>query len=348
MKKTVLLLLTISAVAICLCACGGNYNRFDVRKYLRERGIKDCSISFNTVDLGHNEKYWKVYDKKNDVEFNVIQDVTGSPFATVRLIDNYDAMLAERYKDEMPEHDGIEIVLHEMWKETAYFEFEYTNLNELEEKYKLIEKCSEYLSEIKSDVKISITANLATPRIKKYKKDGIGGILKYTDISPQSTYSDIKSGKTLDYIKKWYFKLGYKYRFPEIEKEMSEDDIREFFSETEVNCAMVYHSGDPEDQDNKDYVIYDKIYFDGYITFGNLYYLLKEEGFEVEGTLEDFTVQSLDGKSCHFSYEYAGSGEYGTYYLVDDEEVSCECNYFKLYKKTIYDLFGLTVEEYKE
>ena len=155
-------------------------------------------------------------------------------------------------------------------------------------------------------------------------------------------YLDIKRGEALKTIKHELFDWGYEYHIPEVENEMTEDDIRYFWSIPYHHRIAVYRSGSPEDSNNKDYDIYEDIYINSDINFGNLYYLLVKEGFDVKGTVEDFTITNLEGQNCQFSYAFAEGGE--TYYLVDGEKVFCDTNYYGLYKGTIHKLFSLTVE----
>ena len=350
MKKKIIIATMLSVFSLYFVGCKDeNHIKVDVDSYLKENGFASCQVEGDCQVADGKKQYWDVYDEENGVHFNVINVTDESGWmGSQEMYDNYDAKLVEEHVKDLPEHEGVEIVTGDMWSENASLEFEYTNLDELEEKYNIVKSCAKYLDDLSSDVEIRVSANLAGPRVDYYKDKTIDGILKYTDVAPLSNYSAIKSGETLDYIKKQYFQLGYTYRFPEIEEEMKSSDIETFFEDKYTNCAAVYHSGDPADETNEDYAVYDDIYTDGTLTFGNLYYLLIDEGFDVEGSVDNFTVQGVDGQMCQFSYGYAGSGEHGTYYLVDDEEISCDCNYFKLYKKTIYDLFGLTVEEYNE
>ncbi len=105
---------------------------------------------------------------------------------------------------------------------------------------------------------------------------------------------------------------------------MKDSDIEKFWS-NEYNhyCIAVYRSGNPDDKNNKDFEVHNDICCDGAtVTFGNLYKLLVEEGFDVEGDIENFTVKDVNGAVCQFSYENVGDGKNSTYYLVDGEQVS--------------------------
>ena len=200
-----------------------------------------------------------------------------------------------------------------------------------------------YLDDKKSGVKIRVSPRFVSDRMKLYKDNSIEAIAKYLDISNTTTYEEMKDGTTLDHLKKNYYFFGYKYHFSEIEDEIEAEYIDKFWDESSNTCIAVYRSGDASDQNNKDYDVYEDIYGDSYINFGNLYYLLQKEGFDVEGTIDDYTVTGIDGQNLHFSYNFVGDGEYGTYYLIDNEVTSCDANYFNLYRTTIKELFGLEI-----
>ena len=349
MKKVLFLVLAYSAIALLLCGCMGKYTSVDVKKYLVERGLGYCHVSPSTAGEIDGDNYWNVTDTKNNISFNVTEELHEGLFGHRVLVDNYDAKFVEHYLDEIPDHEGIEISIpDDMHEEWASFRFEYTNLDELKRKFESIEACADKLDSIKKDIKIVIGAKYNSERMRFYEENSIGHISDYINNGYICSCEEVKIGDQQQRNIKRYFDLGYKYHFPEIESEMTEDDIKTYWNEHEDEYVAVYLSGDPEDENNKDYRVHKDIHCSGYINFGNLYYLLIAEGFDVEGTIEDFSVYSIDGNLCRFSYDFAGKGEYNTYYLVDDEVVSCDANYFELYKTSVKDLFGLNMDCYSD
>ncbi|RKM56357.1 hypothetical protein D6853_06075 [Butyrivibrio sp. X503] len=347
-KKVLLLMLALLAIPLSLCGCMGNYTSVDVKKYLAERGLGYCHVSASPAGEIDGEKYWNVTDTKYNVDFTVTEELRVGLFGSRVLVDNYDAKFVERYLDELPDHEGVELSIpDDMHEEWASFRFEYTNLDELKRKFEGIEACADKLDSIKKNIKIVIGPKYKSERMNFYEENLLGDISDYINNGYICRCEEVKVGDQLKSSIKRYFDLGYQYHFPEIESEMTEDDIKTYWNEHEDEYVAVYLSGDPEDENNKDYRVHKDILFSGYINFGNLYYLLIAEGFDVEGTVDDFSVYNKDGKLCRFSYEFVGKGEYNTYYLVDDEVVSCDANYFELYKTSVKDLFGLTIDCYK-
>lgn len=343
--KIKLLILGILSALMCLCfvGCQGRVDtKSELNQYLHSNGYKSCSIEEGPVETGHGDFYWNVYDKTNEIHFTVYQELTEDLYGSVEVFDNYNAKLVEKHIDDFPDHEGIEIDTESSWRGYPILRFEYTNIEDLEKKFEVVEECAEYIDKLKKDMEIAVVGKYNSPRVEFFKENSIEDFYDYINNGYVCTYLDIKSGEALKTIKRELFDWGYEYHIPEVENEMTEDDIRYFWSIPYHHRIAVYRSGSPEDSNNKDYDIYEDIYINSDINFGNLYYLLVKEGFDVEGTVEDFTITNLEGKNCQFSYAFAEGGE--TYYLVDGEKVFCDTNYYGLYKGTIYNLFGLTVE----
>ena len=349
--KLLVLMLIVSLFGVCIVACGDSLNsESSVKKYLKDNGFKNCKIEGELVEED-SKQYWNIYDEKNDINFNILQkNSPGGPYASSLIYDNYDSKLAEKNINEFPNHDGVEIITDDMWSEAPIFKFEFESLEEYETKTELIKNCAKYLAGLKADAEITVSPVYMSERAKLYKENGAGDIFSTLESARRCPCSEIEDGGILNKIKQNYFDLGYYYHFSEIEDEMKDSDIEKFWS-NEYNhyCIAVYRSGNPDDKNNKDFEVHNDICCDGAtVTFGNLYKLLVEEGFDVEGDIENFTVKDVNGAVCQFSYENVCDGKNSTYYLVDGEQVSSDINYFSIDCKTINDLFGLTIRSHVE
>lgn len=349
--KIKLLILGILSALMCLCfvGCQGRVDtKSELNQYLHSNGYKSCSIEEGPVETGHGDFYWNVYDKTNEIHFTVYQELTEDLYGSVEVFDNYNAKLVEKHIDDFPDHEGVEIYTEAKWDTDPILRFEFANVEDLEKKCKVVEKCAEYIDTLEKDIHIAVSAKYNSPRVEFFKDNSLDDIMGNLDYGYGLTYEEIENGELLKMIKDKYFSWGYKYRFQEIESEMTEEDIKNFGDDSFNSCIAVYHSGDEDAPNNKDFKVYDDIYGGGYITYGNMYYLLIEEGFDVEGTTDDFTVTNIDGQSCRFSYSFVDDSKYKTYYLVDGEVVQCSVKYFMLNTVEFKDLFGLSIKSAAE
>lgn len=346
--KIKLLILGILSALMCLCfvGCQGRVDtKSELNQYLHSNGYKSCSIEEGPVETGHGDFYWNVYDKTNEIHFTVYQELTEDLYGSVEVFDNYNAKLVEKHIDDFPDHEGVEIDTESSWRGYPILRFEYTNVEDLEKKYEVVEECAEYIDKIKKDTKIVVRGIYSSPRVDFFKEVPLERVVDEVQYGQSFTYEEIKNGDVLSEIKQRYFNWGYHYHFPEIEAEISQYDIDRFWGNTYNHPLAIYRSGDPKDKNNMDFEVYRDILCSSGVNIGNLYFLLKGEGFEVVGESDDFTVTNINGQTCHFSYDYADE-DYCAYYLIDEEKVPCDGKYYTLDYITVYDLFGLSINEY--
>ena len=354
-KSLVKVILTIFVGALLVGCSKNTNNKFDVDEYLSENGFKKCVVEGDPEEIEDcGVTYWNVYDEENDIHFWVIKSLTPNLFTPdVDFYDNYDVRLTEKHLNELPEHEGLELQNGEMpylYAEHPVVCISYTDFDDLEKKYDKLLDCAEYLTDFKGDISFKVISHYNSERMQYYSEKSVYNCCERANVDylAAETYSELTDRGMLASIKEKCINFAYGYRFPEIESEMTQDEKDKFWNRSVVNCVAVYRSGEA-DESNTDFDVYEDIYYESGIYIGNLYYLLIAEGFDVDGAVDDFTVHTIDGRLCQFSYDYADSEKANdSYYIIDGTPIDCDASFFMLRSSTVKDLFGLTIGEYSK
>ena len=357
MKKHLLFVSIAILMGIILLGCAEQKkDDVDIEKYLSDNGFKNCVAEKEAIKVeDQGITYWNIYDEENDIHFWVIKRlIPNLNRPDKEVYDNYDLRLTEKHIDELPEHDGIEFQNTEdpyIYSSCPVFLLKFSDMDDLNNKYDKLLDCAEYLAGLKEDIEIQVNSDYDSPRMQLYKEKKVESNCERGNIDylGAKTYSKLKGGGMLNEIREKCIDFAYEYRFPEIENEMTQEEIDTFWAESVADCVAVYRSGDPDDDNNTDFYVYEDIYYDHCINIGNLYYLLIAEGFDVEGEVDNYTVHSADGRVCQFSYDYADLDKAcNSYYVIDGEQIAFDASFFALRKSTVKELFDLSIEGYSE
>lgn len=312
MRKVFKCLLIICLIMI-TCGCVTNYKRRDIIKYVKENiGIRhfDVSRTYQVIedDEGYENKYWKVYDKDNDIMFYVKDDYYySSEMTNNRLINNYYSMYYVKYESKLNINNNLKY--EELDSEGPDIEItlscSYENKKELDKCFNSMKYVSNYFNG-KSDIYYAIKYNFAG-------RDDDANVKYLADYSG-NTYK-ISEDDTSYYN---YFYYGINFDVDSIISEMNITDYNSVINNRD-NYKVVQADSNRNTIKEYDNMFCSSSYT---ISYNTLYNVLKEEGYNVVGDNHDYKVY-YNNIVYEFSddfVEYSISKNYDVYYYKKNGE----------------------------
>ncbi len=373
-KHYVLLTLLILVMCFTTGCATSRISRGEVMTYVENNlGIENYSIEW----FRHSNKYSKyaytVYDKDADLEFDVygVVGLTGDIILsfTRDISDDYVLKYLEKINGSLPntfkyygKGDNREIISF-----YGGYIITYSNRAELDEACEKLWMINNALEE-KHKYSIPFIFRYVDPDFTTQDS-----LMKYVIDSSFCDYSghifkeksdDDKYVQSLSQLKEEveskYFTLGYVYNNPDILADLGDEDIEDFIDYGPVDVYIVDDidmvSDDIEENPSniEEYarlsdgcVAYKSERRNYRITYGNLYTLLVNEGFDVSGDSEDFIVTIPDGSQYEFAKTFIDTNKlnWRSYYMCDGEKVYTDLDEdISVSKALISELFGLYIE----
>jgi hypothetical protein len=369
-------LMTLIVLLMCFttgCA-SSKISRNEAMQYVENYlGIDNYSID----RFSHTNEYsgyaYTVYDKDADIEFDVygVVGLTGDVVLSFSrgIYDNYALKYLDKINGTLPQTfkyygngDNRELISY-----YGGYVITYSNRAELDE---ACEKRWMINNALEGKTRDSI------PFKFEYVGPDFGGkdvLLSYVMDSSFSEYSGhlfeadyddddyVQSLSGLkEEVERNYFTLGYIYNYPDILADLGDDKIEDFADYRAVDVYVVYDidaaiEARRENVFNKDefsrlsdncvaYMSENHAYR---LTYGNLYTLLINEGFDVSGDSEDFVVITDDGTNYEFANSFIDTSKLyrRSYYLRDGEMVYTNLDEdIAVGHDLVLELFGIYVD----
>ncbi len=354
--------LIVIVMSICTGCSFGFLSRREVKQHVKQDlGIKNYSIAW-TRGGGEHLGSWRVYDKDEDVHFEVF-DVTSSGGDYIITIshyisDNYIQKLAERRAEDLPENiEYVSPVKENDYSEVGSFIIHYSDLNNLKASCEVF---WDYAAYIRSKDEVPLYFQTVPDAGNDRSESGIDyRVGSYSGHIGQDGHNDKRYEATpeefMEHARNQYLAYGLIYQDVAVLSEMSQEDIQQVIAENEINQVFIVEdldramTADAEEHRHialadgeishrsKTCLAYCPDINTFRITFGGLYALLREEGQAVEGDAAHFTYKSKDGDLYEFSYEFAD------HYLKNNEKIGTDKTYC-LNHQMIFDITGLYVD----
>ncbi|MCR4589027.1 MAG: hypothetical protein K5682_11505, partial [Lachnospiraceae bacterium] len=299
-------------------------DRGQIEEYItRELGHKEYELAEASVETETSEYTWKVHDNRNDLDFEVYDDFYADAGIIISvgrtLTDNYDHALLEKYKDLIPEwmtYTGDD-------KEISY-EISYRTVEEMESKCDGLWNLFLQFNGMHGGFTLKYEFRYTAPDRDQseaglalafdYSRADVSGFLgtdaygRLGAISLEELYTQVRDA---------YSAFVFLYQLSDPMQELTRED-----QERAREHSGVYHVGLYDGEGRLSFAS-DAIGFYDYLSFGNFYNLLQEQGFTVEGTPEDFIYTSDTGDGYHFSYAFWDQS-LGAYYEKNGETCAVE------------------------
>lgn len=330
MKKYFKILLIVGLVFV-LSGCTKNYKRSDIIKYVRnEIGIKNFTVSRTYIVKedydGYDDRYWTVYDNANNVEFTVLDDYYYSSEMTNNNLENdyYEKFYIKYAKSLNDQNVTYKVDEAVYGLDTVKIYCDYKNKKELESCYESGIAIDSFLGGKET---MSYILRYAYPgRDMKYDEEN-----DKTFILDNYNYfrlNDLINSKEKAYYN--YFYYGYIYDDSNILSEMtSEDYMLVMNNEDNIHMRKI-------NENNEVLKEYTGLFCADYyqISYNTLYKVLKEEGYQVEGTPHNFKVY------------YNGTYEFSDSFV--DYNTDLNPQYYKKYNTytQTFDRFALSNYKY--
>lgn len=346
MKKKILLLFV---GVLLLAGCHVDYGKSDIEDYLEEKyGITDVSISDSYEEYITNEageklvdKIWTVKDKKNNIEFHVIDNHSnGMEMSKNYLSDDFSGSLYIKNTKNKNIGNIKTKKRDEYGGKTNEIDLicDFNNKNELNKCYDEIKNI--YDTYTKKYPNFNIFYQIIYTKEKNIHGRNNAGRVGYINmLYKDDVYNDLIYN---------YYSFGYSNRIDEIINEMTTEDINNLFNNK--NTDILYKV----DNNNSILKQYDDIIGvnnGNGLSVAGLYYLLKDEGYVVNGTKENFNVNDKNGNVLEFSYNFndyvygdAAESHLGYYYRKNGEKIPMKdyyCDYFE--SNVIKELFDINI-----
>lgn len=337
-KRFIVMATALMLIAVILTGCRIiPHSRFNVRQYVfKKYGLWNVSISKESEEK-EGADVWTVVDKKNDVEFSVT-DLFNLGHDGYYLTDDYEYSLVMNKSDILLDgFDEFECVDN---SDNPYypvkFEFHYKNLADLRKRCAELEEIYRRLSKMNSEVAVTYSSILDF----SFKEDVNNKLpdvdLDDADISFKKSCGKNVGDEIYNEIKLYYVWHAYNYQWPVLLDDITEKDIEEMLAYEHMIHVSVVNADETEE------LIPDVISYRCWeLTFGSLYLLLKEKGFDVTGYATHYTVLAPSGIEYEFSYDFYDGD--GIYVLADGEKTFLR-NYdddFYISTEEIEEFFGL-------
>ena len=359
---TAIVLLLLTVIAFSLGGCVKKYSRGDIRSYARKlTGRKNLTVSEGYTEIqedeeGYLDHLWTVTDEDSGITFHVLDDYYWSLEAVEnRLLDDYDSsvFLSLLENGRIPQENGLAL------KRTdhsgivqAELICSYTDMAELNERYR-------DLLSIRAALEEAGYPGLKIPYTVKYKNP-IRGAVDY-DIDEGDTSGEIGSidEDALAAMRRGYLVCALDYRFEDALREFDEKEIGDLVNAE--STVRIYRrkndgAGTSEKASAEDYYegVIGSPQYAG-ISFGTLYELLRQDGYQPEGTPWHYSVKAPDGSRLEFSYDFndlsgfndsEGKLQKGYYYIKNDKKVRMKSYYDNHFSASqIEELTGLRIAE---
>ncbi|WP_026651585.1 hypothetical protein [Butyrivibrio proteoclasticus] len=348
MKKVsskLLFALCVASFALALVGCSGpSHSTTDAKNYVRDMKIGKCTVSSPSTNE-HNEKTWTVTQKSTGIVFEVTDDFMGGGMiggGHYSLKDNYSTKMIEYYEDKVNEYERISLV-------NDIVVLEYSNLDELKSGCEDIAELFDFLFEQYDgfSCQVNMLYNGVFKDIIEFYPEVSGNSMAHrTQIVNVIYASDVKEGFDSFYTqaKDAYLTIGLAHGIDSITTEFSNEEIEDFMNGDRYGMDRIVTYVDPEDE--KVATVSTSTVTQYYFFYGGLFKYLKEQGLDVSGDPLDFTVETKDGKTCEFSYDFYDKSTDETYYLLDGEKVfDSPKNRFNLDTRDLEELFGIKAVE---
>ena len=353
------MLLVLVACLTCGCEALDPVTRSDAKRYVENNlGLKNYSIKMLPSDEGKGDSFtWEVYDKDNDVSFDVYGSITGYgdyiPSFTMGIYDNYSENLYKKKSEELPE--GVEYAQHgtdrNIEEKDGFFVVNYTDTESLEKNCNAFWELAKEIRKFSKDP-VQFKVKLAIPHDPEIDKiyyppldfsmgDYYGQIgQKLNDEQESERSAEDLIGK----VKLLYFTYGYTYRIPDVMEEMSDRDVENVLDDNYYRKIYIVEDGKP--REIEDCIEYYPKSGKHRVTYGSMFTILQREGFNVTGTPEHFTCILDNGDTYEFSYDFWRDRDYyGSYYLKNGEEVQTKATEKSvLTHDEILEIFGLYID----
>ena len=341
MKKILLILLFCS---IFLCGCRKDYDKKDIKEYLKtEYGLKSVSIEGEPEAIqdedDRTDYIWTVTDKKHNMKFRVLDDFRAdSLFPGNNLTSDYeDVRLAQAFA----QYDSKGLSLETESKYAlchAKVKGSYGSRQELQA---LFEEMNTFLDEyMDNEVKVSVHFMMDIPfrdAVEGYEMDSGD----YRDTATEFTKDKYEEAEENFLLTALDFGL---------------ENCLEEFTEEEIEEAVTgskYRLGVAESEDGP-YEYYDDLVasrFSYGVSFSTLYEVLVREGYSVEGDKNHYSFVGIDGATYEISYDFVGweydDGKVGYYYLKNGMEMPMDAYFYNHFETPfIKDATGISLREY--
>ena len=345
--KKLLSVLFILLIIPCLTGCGSSQSsREDIINHVKKSyGIRNFDVSKKPEIVRENvgeENLWTVTDNDENLIFYVLDKEYDGLLSTDFLLDdNYSSVLYKKYYKTI---NNIENITYKNLpsvgkKEDIQLVCNYKNKSEIDKCYDSLETIYNFFNKKVNNLLLQCDINYDFEKrnLTNYEITSadswmmISDFLKTKEISKRKNRSIYK-----------YYLYGLANQVDETLNEMSEEDKKSVLEDKETFriCKA----------DEKGNVIktYDNIVMShgSGITINSLYFILKDEGFNVSGNAHNYTVVYGD-KTYEFSdnfyddtlYTEDGKNIIGYYYKVNGEKTMFKYYYFNGF--SIYDMKAL-------
>ena len=366
-----LILLLLAVSAILLGGCVKKYSRNDIRAYARKiTGLKNLTVSEQYEEImedeeGYLDHLWTVTDEDSGITFHILDDYYWAlEEVENKLLDDYDSSVFFFLLDKkkIPPDNRLSLKKTEnSGLVQAQLVCSFSDLQGLN-------NCYEDLRSVRAALEEAGYPGLKVPYTVKYNNP-IRGAVDYK-IDEGDTTGDVGSvdENALREMRRNYLLCALDYRFEEALGEFGEDEIDALVhGETTVRI----YKRPPEAADTGgtgtaaavQYKPSEEEYYEGVIgsprylgiSFGTLYELLRQEGYQPGGNAWHFSVIVPDGSRLEFSYDFndlsgyndsRGKLQKGYYYIRDGKKVRMESYYANHFDASeIERLTGLRVAE---
>lgn len=328
------------AILSAFTGCGNVATRRQVKEYVEQKlGITNYEIAHQRGGEVSFDS-WLVYDKNEDVHFEVYETLTGSgdyiPTITSGIGSNYTEKLVERRACDLPENiDYLAPQKDSEDPELGSFVIHYKNKDELETSCRAFWDCATHIRSkdekpiyfcVAMDTSVGTNPNSIDYSVWTY--DGHVGPAQYDDNDYEDSCDSLIANALCPYIT-----YGIAYQDAAVLQDIGEDNVPEYIRADHSNRVLIVDDperafrGDPEDEPhigrcdgeitrrNATCLWYRPTLSTYRIPYGGLYVLLQSEGKNVEGDTTHFTYTSDTGDVYEFSDEFL------TFYRKNGEDI---------------------------
>ncbi|MCR5007888.1 MAG: hypothetical protein K6A76_04830 [Oribacterium sp.] len=317
----------------------------DVYEYVNGMNLGLCIVNpVHNVLEGPDEHSpddwsWSVYQVSTGIKFNVVDNATISILGVqYSLRNDYNECLLDSCEDEFPQYDDIYYD-----KATNEISFSFGNKKELRSRCDEIYDIYSVAHKKYKDAYIRVSCRMENPFTDKYKDTYQQGFVYKDDLDYSVNEKHMEDDSFYKFFLMEYCDIGLNYRLDDVLSDLTDEDIEMYMNRGYTHRIIYILDGSKDDLKNaKKEVDPELVGHSGIIEYANLYYLLRKQGLDVEGTKDDFNVRNLNGDICEFSYDFSDETEESSYYLINGEKIYTRRErYFGLYEMEIEELFGI-------
>ncbi|SFG79501.1 hypothetical protein [Oribacterium sp. WCC10] len=344
-NRIIIYIILILLIGVFILTGCGHSSLEDVYKYVNDMDLGLCIVNPIHKVLESQDEYgpddwsWTVYQIDTGIKFNIVDSGTDSILGVqYSLRDDYNECLLDSCEEEFPEYDDI---TYDKLKNEISFSF--GNKRELRKRCDEIYDIYSVAHDKYKNAYIRVNCNIENSFTDRYKNTYQQGFVYKDDLDYSVNEKRMEDDSIYKYCLMEYCDIALNYRLEDVLGELTDDDIRMYMNRGYTQRIIYILDGTKEDLKNaKKEVDSELVGHSGVMEYANLYYLLKKQGFNIEGTKDDFKVRNTDGKKCEFSYDFSDDDQETSYYLVDGEKIYTRRErYFGLYEEEIEELFGI-------